>query len=114
MHWAALHWRARARAARRSFTAWFVGETKRWACIHGHEGRWDDHGLPQMGGLQMDPQFQLDYGSEFVHRWGDAGYWPIWAQYVAAERAFRGYQSPYKRAYIPARGFGPWTTARDC
>lgn len=88
---------------------------EKYSCIHRGEGGWHDEGLPQMGGLQFDPEFQLDYGSEFVRRWGDAGHWPVWAQLLAAERAFRGYRSPYKRAFIAARGFGPWpNTSRSC
>jgi hypothetical protein len=44
----------------------------------------------------MDAGFQSAYGSEFVARWGHAGDWPVWAQLIAAERAYA------------TRGFAPW------
>lgn len=72
-------------------------------CIHSHEGSWSDPGSPYWGGLQMDLSFQAAYGPEFLHRWGTADNWPIWAQLKAGVRG-----------YI-ARGWGPWpNTARLC
>jgi hypothetical protein len=74
-------------------------------CIHRYEGAWDANtGNGYYGGLQMDIPFQSKYGSDFMRRWGKANNWPVWAQKVAAVRA---YQS--------GRGFGPWpNTARAC
>lgn len=74
-------------------------------CIHRYEGSWTAAtGNGYFGGLQMDLAFQGLYGADFLHRWGTANYWPVWAQVVAAVRA---YQS--------GRGFGPWpNTARAC
>jgi hypothetical protein len=51
----------------------------------------------------MDTGFQSAYGPEFVARWGTANNWPVYAQLIAAERAYR------------SRGFGPWpNTAAMC
>ena len=98
-----VHWRERARVARRQFEKWFERTLRKWACIHEHEGAWTDPNAPHYGGLQFDDDFQRTYGPEFFRRWGDAGNWPVWAQLVAAERAYR------------ARGFDPWpNTARAC
>lgn len=86
-------------------------------CIHGYEGAWDavSHSTPTYyGGLQMDATFQQQYGPEFRARWGTADNWPIWAQLVAAVRAYRGWDGPDPRTH-KARGFGPWpNTAADC
>lgn len=115
VRWAAHRWQHRARAERHAYRAWLLAmlgpnsTSGKWGCIHSREAAWNDEGLPQMGGLQMDPDFQATYGSEFIRSWGDAGHWPIWAQLVAAERAYHGY------AGYGARGFGPWpNTARAC
>ena len=72
-------------------------------CIHHYEGAWNSNtGNGYYGGLQMDLAFQGSYGAEFLHRWGTADNWPVWAQLQAAVRA---YQS--------GRGFYPWpNTAR--
>jgi hypothetical protein len=74
-------------------------------CIHHYEGAWNANtGNGYHGGLQMDLRFQASYGAEFLHRWGTADSWPVWAQLQAAARA---YQS--------GRGFSPWpNTARAC
>lgn len=94
---------------RRVFGLWFRATYAKWACIHRGEGSWQDEGLPQMGGLQMDPGFQSTYGAEFLAAYGDAGHWPVWAQLLAAERAFRGYHG------FAGRGFTPWpNTSRAC
>lgn len=114
VHWAAVQWQARARSARRSFAVWFTAESKKWGCIHDHESHnWAIHDPPYDGGLQMDARFQSDYGSEFISRWGSAGHWPVWAQYIAADRAFHGYR--HGRDIYRARGYGPWpNTAVTC
>jgi hypothetical protein len=90
----------KAKAARLAFERWFERTYEKWACIHRHEGRWDDPNPPHYGGLQFDDSFQRTYGPEFYRRWGDAGNWPVYAQLLAAERAYR------------TRGFGPWPNTR--
>lgn len=74
-------------------------------CIHRYEGAWNANtGNGYYGGLQMDLGFQSRYGPEFARQWGTADNWPVWAQKVAAVRA---YQS--------GRGFYPWpNTAHVC
>jgi hypothetical protein len=76
-----------------------------FACIHRYEGAWDaNSGNGYYGGLQMDIGFQRFYGRPFLHRWGTADNWPVWAQIEAAAHAYRS-----------GRGFGPWPrTARAC
>ena len=69
-------------------------------CIHRYEGAWNDPNSPYWGGLQMDMNFQQSYGSEFLHRWGTADNWPVWAQLQAGARA------------VAVRGFGPWPITR--
>jgi hypothetical protein len=109
VRWASKRWRTRSRVARRDFGRWFRAVYAKWSCIHAHEGSWSDPGAPHWGGLQMDMGFQATYGAEFLRRWGTADRWPVWAQLLAAERAFHGYGG-----YGP-RGFGPWPwTARAC
>jgi len=109
VRWAARRWQHRSRQARQEYERWFADTYAKWECIHLHEAAWNDEGLPQMGGLQEDPGFQATYGSEFVRLYGDAGHWPVWAQLLAAERAFHGYGR-----YGP-RGYGPWpNTAAAC
>jgi len=92
--------REKARAARLQYQRWYAAMLDKWGCIHRHEGAWDDPNPPHYGGLQFDDSFQQTYGPEFFRRWGDAGNWPIWAQLIAAERAYR------------TRGFGPWPNTR--
>jgi hypothetical protein len=101
---AAALWRARARGARSQFLRWFDATYRKWACVHSREGAWDAAtGNGYYGGLQMDWDFQRAYGLSYVRRWGHAGRWPVWAQLVAAERAYQ------------SRGWHPWpNTARDC
>lgn len=74
-------------------------------CIHRYEGAWDAAtGNGYYGGLQMDLKFQSTYGMDFLHKWGTADNWPVWAQIMAASRA-----------YYSGRGFFPWpNTARAC
>jgi hypothetical protein len=80
---------------------------EKWRCIHEHEGAWDANtGNGYYGGLQMDMGFQGTYGNEFMRRWGTANNWPVWAQIVAAERAYHGYNG------YDGRGFGPWPNTR--
>lgn len=102
-----------SRRARTQFEIWLRDIYAKWACIHRHEsGNWHIHNPPYDGGMQMDSGFQKTYGSEFIARWGSAGNWPVWAQLLASERAFHGYQSPYKDAYVKGRGFSPWPNTR--
>lgn len=56
----------------------------------------------------MDEQFQRTYGLEFFNLWGNAEHWPVWAQLIAAERAYHGYNG-YR-----GRGYGPWPTRQYC
>ena len=76
-----------------------------FACIHRFEGAWNANtGNGYYGGLQMDIAFQSRYGGAFLHRWGTADNWPVWAQLETAARAYRA-----------GRGFAPWpNTARYC
>lgn len=86
----ALRWKARAFQARRAFEAWFRRTYEKWRCIHEHEGAWNaSTGNGYYGGLQMTRWFQQTYGPEFYRRFGMADRWPVWAQLVAAERAWR-------------------------
>ncbi len=98
-----------ARAARRAFGVWFRRTYAKWACIHEHEGSWTANtGNGYNGGLQMDSGFQHTYGPEFIRRYGLAHQWPVWAQLVAAERAFYGF------AGYGGRGYSPWGTRGMC
>jgi hypothetical protein len=109
VRWAASRWQHRARAARHGFWAWYTATYAKWACIHRGEGSWDAANGGYGGGLQFDGGFQTTYGSEFIAAYGAAGSWPVWAQLLAAERAFHGYHG------YGARGFSPWpNTARAC
>ena len=112
--WVAKRWRSRAAHLHARFDNFTKHQqsvrqlargalTSDWACIHSHEGAWNDPNGPYYGGLQMDLPFQEAYGGEFLRRWGTADHWPIWAQVTAANRA---------RA---SRGYTPWpNTARMC
>lgn len=85
------------------------GDMAAWLCIHRYEGSWTDSGAPYWGGLQMDIGFQETYGSDFMHKWGTANNWPIWAQIEAARRARDGYNGH------GGRGYNPWpNTAHYC
>ena len=97
-------WRQKAIAARHAFERWFTRTYEKWRCIHEHEGAWNSAtGNGYNGGLQMTPWFQATYGAEFLRRFGPAHLWPIWAQLVAAERAYA------------TTGFRQWpNTARAC
>jgi hypothetical protein len=113
--WAARRWRDRAREQRELYSLWFAAtlgtdaHPGKWLCIHEHEGAWNASNDGYGGGLQMDAGFQHTYGPEFERRYGWASKWPVWAQLIAAERAFHGFAG-----YGP-RGFGPWpNTARAC
>lgn len=90
-----------ARQQRRQLDA---ASTSAFACIHRYEGAWNDPGGPYYGGLQMDLAFQATYGHEYLHRWGTADHWPVWAQLAAAARARDS-----------GRGYTPWpNSARVC
>ena len=73
-------------------------------CIHRYEGAWNSNtGNGYYGGLQMDYGFMRAYGNRFLHRWGTANRWPVWAQLQAGRNGFR------------ARRWWPWpNTARMC
>jgi hypothetical protein len=102
----------KAHAARVRYQSWharFRQLYEKWRCIHEHEGAWDSNtGNGYWGGLQMDWGFMHTYGPEFIRRWGLAHRWPVWAQLVAAERAFHGF------AGFGARGYSPWGTRGMC
>lgn len=104
LHYLTDRWRARAHTARSTYRSWFSNIYAKWACIHGGEGAWNSNtGNGYYGGLQMDLSFQRSYGAEFF-RFGFAHRWPVWAQLIAAERAYKS-----------GRGFYPWpNTARAC
>jgi hypothetical protein len=75
-----------------------------WLCIHRYEGSWTDDGSPYYGGLQMDMEFQRNYGAKLLKEKGTANNWTPLEQMQVAEVA---YQS--------GRGFYPWpNTARYC
>lgn len=83
-----------------------IGDEHAWACIHEHEGAWnDDTGNGYYGGLQFDRTFILTYGRDMIRKYRTwrAGRWSPRDQMVVAYRAFR------------TRGYYPWpNTARDC
>jgi len=96
-------WQRKARAARRAFELWFQRTYAKWRCVHELEGAWNANtGNGYYGGLQMTRWFQRTYGPEFYARYGTADRWPVWAQLVAAERAWR------------ESGFRQWGTAGRC
>lgn len=97
-------WKRKAYAARMAFERWYERTYEKWRCIHEHEGSWTDDYAPYWGGLQMTYWFQRTYGREFLERWGTANRWPVWAQLLAAERAWRG----------DGGSFGQWGTAWRC
>jgi len=101
--------RAKARAARVRYERWYERTYAKWRCIHEHEGAWNsDTGNGYWGGLQMDWGFMHTYGPEFIRRFGLAHRWPVWAQLIAAERAFHGF------AGFGGRGYAPWGTRGMC
>lgn len=75
-----------------------------WLCIHRYEGSWKDPNSPYYGGIQMDLQFQKNYGYYLYRLKGTADHWSILEQMWTAEKAHRS-----------GRGFYPWpNTARYC
>jgi hypothetical protein len=115
LRWSARLWQHRALVERHAFDRWLIdmlgtdGVSGKWGCVHHNEGAWNASNDGYGGGLQMDSGFQSTYGAEFQHRYGWASGWPVWAQLVAAERAYHGYHG------FGARGFTPWpNTARAC
>lgn len=95
--WLARTLRLKAYATRARFERWqherrayFRRLYEKWRCIHEHEGAWNANtGNGYFGGLQMTRWFQQTYGPEFYRRWGTADRWPVWAQLVTAERAWK-------------------------
>jgi hypothetical protein len=87
-----------------------------FTCIHGYEGAWNaETGNGYHGGVQMDDQFESQYGPDFVAAWGSAGHWPPWALLIASIRAHDGWPAAPDPRARHARGFGPWpNTARAC
>lgn len=77
---------------------------REWLCIHHYEGAWNANtGNGYYGGLQMDLEFQREYGPELLAAKGTADHWTPLEQMTVAERA------------VPGRGFTPWpNTARMC
>jgi hypothetical protein len=73
-------------------------------CIHRYEGAWNANtGNGYFGGLQMNHDFMLGYGPEFLKKKGTADKWLPLEQIWVAERAWK------------TRGFEPWPqTARMC
>jgi hypothetical protein len=103
-HYLARVWREKAHAARLEFERWFERTLRKWACIHEHEAPWNANtGNGYFGGLQMTRWFQRRYGPEFYRRYGTADRWPVFAQLIAAERAWR-----------ECRCFRQWGTAGMC
>jgi hypothetical protein len=103
-HYLARVYRAKARNARKAYEAWFERTYAKWKCVHEHEGAWNANtGNGYYGGLQMTPWFQQTYGPEFWRRWGTADRWPVYAQLIAAERAWK-----------QDGDFGQWGTAPAC
>lgn len=101
--------RAKAQKIRMAYRQWFTRTYEKWRCIHEHEGAWTSNtGNGYWGGLQMDWGFQHTYGPEFIRRYGLAHRWPVWAQLIAAERAFDGF------AGFGPRGYHPWGTRGMC
>ena len=97
-------WRSRAFRAQAAFKAWYGRTYEKWRCIHEHEGRWNDPDPPYWGGLQMTYAFQQAHGPRWLARWGTADHWPIWAQLLAAEDAWRR----------DGGSFREWGTAGRC
>lgn len=74
-----------------------------WLCIHRYEGSWSDDGSPYYGGLQMDIEFQANYGGDLLSTKGTANNWTPLEQMWVAEKAWK------------LRGFYPWpNTAHAC
>lgn len=74
-----------------------------WLCIHRYEGSWTDSGSPFWGGLQMNWDFMVAYGSDLLNSKGTADHWTPLEQMWVAEKAWK------------SRGFWPWpNTARYC
>ena len=97
-------WRSKAHAARLRYERWFERTYRKWSCVHRLEGAWNANtGNGYYGGLQMTRWFQQTYGPEFYARYGTADRWPVYAQLVAAERAWR-----------ECRCFRQWGTAGRC
>ena len=86
----------------------------KWGCIHSLEGAWDSNtGNGYYGGLQMDWSFMTAHGADFLRRYGPAHRWPIVAQLIVAERAYRGTRTSGSRFWQDSpRGFGPWPNTR--
>jgi len=105
----AIAWQKRDRRLLRSKILNYTTPVKHsteWGCIHRGEGAWNDAtGNGYYGGLQMDRNFERQYGADMLVRYqGDANLWTPRDQMIVAERA-----------YESGRGFAPWPmTARAC
>jgi hypothetical protein len=67
------------------------------------EGGWDASNGRYGGGMQMDRQFQSNYGPEYVASIGPAGRWPVAVQLLVAHRGWL------------RQGWGAWpNTSRAC
>lgn len=99
--WHYTHHRVKHR--RPEYVLWRHGYWRTWKTYGNGEGRWDAANPPYGGGLQMDGQFQANYGSEFLRRYGRAGRWPVAVQILVA---YRGWLR---------QGWGAWpNTSRAC
>jgi hypothetical protein len=107
LEWVRDRWKRRARAAERQ--AENPPHRDKWLCIHRYEkdpsqGWATRTGNGYYGGLQMDINFQREYGPALLRRKGTADNWTAVEQMWVAERAHRS-----------GRGFYPWpNTARAC
>jgi Transglycosylase-like domain len=102
--WVRRLWHARAKQARKRFTAGPPHESG-WRCIHRYEGGWNAAtGNGFYGGLQMDVGFMRTYAPHLLRKKGTADRWTPLEQMWVAEKAHRS-----------GRGFSPWpNTARAC
>jgi hypothetical protein len=99
--WARNLWQHRA--VRAKIQALNPPHKAQWLCIHRHEAQWTDSDAPYYGGLQMDREFQVAYGTTLLRSKGTADHWTPLEQMWVAERAYE------------TRGFWPWpSTARYC
>jgi hypothetical protein len=75
-------------SSRPDYVLWRHGYWRTWKTSGNGEGSWGAHNYGYGGGLQMDAQFQANYGSEFLARYGPAGLWPVHVQILVAYRGW--------------------------